>query len=317
MQRDTESALCDFQKAVDAGYSNYRQISSDPRLEGLHSDPKFSGIIEQVREHWDYLYIHRNASSYSLAENKRLPKFIYQPASDSRLAKFRKLYRLDSIAGAGDEVSKFISLMKWVHNAVPHDGDIPNPKKMNALNLLSLCKKEKRGLGCRGLATILNEAYLSLGFRSRILACMPKDTADHECHVVTIVFSEDLHKWVWMDPTNEAYLTDKNGVFLSAEEIRQKLILGEPIILNLEANVNNTFGRTEENYVLSYLAKDLYWFESPVSSEFDFETLEENKRMDYVRLYPQDERLYEGDMKFDKGTVYITMNPRYFWQPPL
>lgn len=46
---------------------------------------------------------------------------------------------------------------------------------------------------------------LAMGFKSRFVTCMPKKHDDYDCHVINAVWSETLDKWIWMDPSVNAW----------------------------------------------------------------------------------------------------------------
>lgn len=62
------------------------------------------------------------------------------------------------------------------------------------------------------MAQMLNECYLAMGFKSRFITCMPK-VMINDCHVINAVYSNTLDKWLWMDPTFNAYVTDEKETF--------------------------------------------------------------------------------------------------------
>ena len=62
------------------------------------------------------------------------------------------------------------------------------------------------------MATILKDAYQAMGYPARTVTCMPKDTADFDCHVITVVWSKQQQKWIWMDPTFNAYVSDEKEI---------------------------------------------------------------------------------------------------------
>jgi hypothetical protein len=228
----------------------------------------------------------------------------------------RASYGFEAIAGSGSEIDRMIRLMNWVHTTVLYDGAKGNTKTGNSHDLLELSANGD-ALNCRGLAIILNDVYLTMGFRSRYLYCMPRDTQDHECHVITIVYSDSLRKWLWMDPTNNAYIMNTEGVLLSPDEVRSTLQNGIPLRVNEDANVNGHTRRTAEDYIYGYLAKNLYWFETPLSSEYDYESRAPGKKIDYVRLYPNGYSPFgKGDMIYSFGTSYVTTSANFFWQAP-
>jgi hypothetical protein len=216
-----------------------------------------------------------------------------------------------------------INLMHWIHNLVPHDGTHGNPDVKNAMNMIAECKRDKKGLNCRGLATVLNECYLSLGFKSRFVTCLPKDSVFNDCHVINMVWSEDLRKWLWMDPTNDAYVMNEKGELLSIPEVRDRLITGKPLILNPDANWNHKSTAVKEEYLYNYMAKNLYRFECAVRSEYDTETALKGKKLEYVELLPLEgyNQLPQKTEQTGKEsgihfTNYKTNNPRLFWTTP-
>jgi len=269
------------------------------------------------------LDILKAAAAYDAKDQRFVPKFSYQSASDTNLQRIRRDLRLDSIAGNGSELSKIFNLMHWVHNLIKHDGNSNNPTLKNAIDLIKVCKQENRGVNCRMLATILNECYLSLGIRSRYITCMPKETQFDDCHVINMVFSRQLDKWVWIDPTFDAYVMDEKGQLLGILEVRERLIQGSPLILNADANWNRGSLQTKENYLEQYMAKNLYRLQTPLVSEYDTETWKSGKQVSYVELLPLDglEQLPQQRTQINTSTgviftYYKTNNPAIFWAKP-
>ena len=270
-----------------------------------------------------YLDILKKASRYNYSDHREIPRFTYQPASTPELVALKEHFRLDSVAGEGNEVSKIINLMHWVHNLVPHDGTHDNPVVKNAMNMITECKRDHKGLNCRGLATVLNECYLAEGIRSRFITCMPKDPVFDDCHVINMVWSNDAGKWLWMDPTNDAYVMNENGDLLGIREVRERLISGKAMIINPDANWNHRSSAVKEEYLYRYMTKNLYRLETPVGSEYDTETSSNGKRVDYVELLPLDGYRQEpqktektGTHSRLKYTDYKTNNPDLFWAKP-
>ena len=187
--------------------------------------------------------------------------------------------------------------------------------------MIAQCKKEDRGLNCRGLSTVLNECYLSMGFKSRFITCMPKDSIFDDCHVINSVYLPNDKKWIWIDPTNNAYVMNENGELLSIEEVRERIINDKPIILNPDANWNNKSSTTKQDYLYNYMAKNLYRLQCPLVSEYDTETWKEGKKITFVELLPLDAFQQKPDKSESTNTktgttfTYLkTNNPNNFWQ---
>ncbi len=288
----------------------YTQIKQDPNY-------KPNGTIS-------YLSILQKAKKYDSKDVSVFPKYTYQSKGDPKLIQLRKEYNLDSIAGQGNEVSKILNLLHWVHTTIPHDGQHSNPDIKNALSMIPECKKDNRGLNCRGLAITLNECYLAMGIKSHYVTCMPKDSIFDDCHVINSVFSTELNKWLYIDPTNDAYVMNENGELLSIQEVRERLINGKPLILNPTANWNNKQSTLKEEYLYNYMAKNLYRIECPISSEFDIETFKNGEAYKTIQLLPLD--AYNHTIKMTQSfnkyfnmlfINYTTNNPDLFWEIPL
>ena len=325
MLNNETAATAYLRKAILSGYSNYAHIQEDADLNNIRKGKKFKEILLPLRETGDYLYMLKKSGQYNLSDKRPLPEFTYQAADDPNLIALRKGFNLDSIAGEGSDVLKLINLMHWIHTLIPHDGNHPNPQVKNAMSMVEVCKKEKRGLNCRGLATVLNECYLAMGFKSRFVTCLPKDSlkTDPDCHVINMVYSASLKKWLWMDPTNNAYVMNEKGELLGIEEVRQRIVLGQPLILNPNANWNNKASTTKADYLYHYMAKNLYMLQCEVNSEYNAETKEDGKTFTYITLVPttyynlkEEQAEQKGDTNHPAYYFYQTNNPSYFWQSP-
>ena len=322
--KDKTLAIHYLDEAIKAGYIDYSHINEDSDLDNIRHDAAFLALVQPLRNVGDYMYIIKKAGNYNTADNRTIPAFTYQSASNANLAMLRKTFNLDSIAGTGNEVSKVLNLMYWIHNLVPHNGNMENPVVKNALSMINVCKQEKRGLNCRGLATVLNECYLSMGIKSRFVTCLPKDSLhiDNDCHVINMVYINSLKKWIWVDPTFCAYVMNEKGELLSIEEVRERLVNNKPLILNPDANWNHKSSQTKEYYLYYYMAKNLYILECAIESEYDKETRTAGKVITYVKLLPLDYFKQKPDRSDSLNPsqtsfyTYNTNNPSVFWAAP-
>ncbi|RTL14103.1 MAG: transglutaminase domain-containing protein [Flavobacteriaceae bacterium] len=277
----------------------------------------------QIKHKPSRLDILKNAGKYDYTDNRFVPKFTYQSAENPNLQKIRQDLKLDSIAGKGSELSQIFNLLHWVHNLVKHDGSSDNPTLKNAIELINVCKVENRGVNCRMLTTILNECYLSMGIKSRYITCMPKETKFDDCHVINMVYSKELKKWIWIDPTFDSYVMDEKGNLLGIQEVRERLVKGLPLVLNADSNWNRENLQTKEDYLENYMAKNLYRLQTPLVSEYDSETWKSGKEVTYVELLPLDGIEQTPQMKEQtnnstgvKFIYYKTNNPNLFWTKP-
>jgi hypothetical protein len=330
LQRKKKEAVAAFETSVnDYGYTNYSHAATDSDLDNIRKEKRFIALMQSIREKGDYKYILKQAGKYEKSDTAGLPRFEYEGANNGRLKDVKNLFNLDSIAGQGDEISKIINLMTWVHNTIRHDGNNYALCEFDAIDFYNYYKATGKGINCRGLAITLNECYLAMGFKSRYMTCMPKDENDPDCHVINSVYSETLQKWLWMDPTFNAYVKDENGNFLSIEEVRERLINDRPLVLNEDANWNNETPQTKEKYLDSYMAKNLYWLQCPAISKFNPESRYRNNDNTYISLMPlgyahssvnqsagilTDGKIVVSDASVKRNR--IVHNPEYFWQKP-
>lgn len=302
-----KQAFASLGNAVKMGYSNQGHALQDTDFDNIRKDARFNKLLECMSENTK-LSILRRAGNYSQSP-VAMPNFTYALPNDSNLVRVRRELKLDSIAGSGDEISKMKNILYFVHDAVRHDGSSSNPSRKNAIDLIEVCHTEGRGVNCRMMAQILNECYLAMGWASRYVTCRPADPYDFDCHVINAVFSNTLNKWVWMDPTFAAYVTDENGTLLGLEEVRARLINDQPLVLNEDANWNHKSKQTKEYYLDNYMAKNLYIMECPDRFMFDTETRREGKNIQYISLVPDGFGLY-----YEKSQPVT--NSEWFWQPP-
>lgn len=275
----------------------------------------------QIKYLEPYLNVLKRAKLYDENQHTEIPSFTYLKSENENLKQIRRDFKLDSIAGKGNEISQLLNIMHWVHNIVRHDGYSSNPTLKNAIDLVKVCHLENRGVNCRMMATILNECYLSMGFKTRMVYCMPRPLKFQDCHIINTVYSNQLKKWIWLDPTYDAYVMNEKGELLGIQEVRERLINDEPLILNPTANRNRESSQTKEGYLHEYMAKNLYRLTVPVNSMYNTETNEKNKTIEYVQLLPLDGINQEPRVKISKNDetgmtrkIYITNNPKQFWE---
>jgi hypothetical protein len=310
LANDKEKAVEAFAKAVENGWTNYMHSSKDADLNNIREEKGFIELMEKIRIESDFQNILKQAGNYSSKNGFLLPEFTYSPANDSDLVRVRNYFNLDSIAGNGDEISRIKNMLHWAHNVVRHDGRSMNPKSKNAIDLVEVCRKENRGINCRMIAVMLNECYLAMGFKSRYVICLPKKYVD-DCHVINMVYSNTLNKWIWIDPTFNAYVMDEKGTLLGIAEVRERLISGAPLRINEDANWNNKKRETKEHYLDYYMTKNLYRMECVLHSGYNTETQIEGKPSPFtVMLYPS------CAPEINDWQAGITDNAEYFWQPP-
>lgn len=308
LQKNKKKAAQYFRRAYENGFDNYQHTIKDSDLNCIRQEKDYLITIAKMKEGSDYPYILKKAAPYRKIKTDTLPQFSYMNPNDPNLVRVRQYFNLDSVAGAGNEISKIKNLLAFIHNTIRHDGGNDNPSPRNAIAMAQACKDGSRGLNCRGLATVLNECYLAMGFKSRIVTCMPK-VYTSDCHVINTVYSNTLDKWIWVDPTFNAYVTDENGTLLGIAEVRERLRNEQPLAINEDANWNHQYQQTKERYLDQYMAKNLYYIDCQLRSEFDAETNWKGWE-GYISLMP------DGFTTPDCKSYWQICDDQYFWQSP-
>lgn len=313
IQGKKQEAVSNLFKALNSNKMevSYNRVVNDEDLKDILDAPELQPALKRLKETTDYLYILQNAPEYTRTQPAdSLPRITYAQADEPDLKRVRDYFRLDSVAVAGDELATIKRILTYIHDKIRHDGQNGNPTGgNNSINFAEACKDGSRGLNCRGLATVLNECYLSMGIPSRVITCMPKRYIN-DCHVINAVYSSTLGKWLWIDPTNNAWVTDEQGNLLSIQEVRARLRSGQPVRVNEEANWNNEKKTTTEEYLYEYMAKNLFYLESWTRYGFNTESDYENL-INYIFLQPTG-----CDSKQRNPRNFSVNDDRYFWQPP-
>lgn len=310
LQNKRQQAIDSFAKACKFGYNEYTHIKNDTDLDNIRDDETFQRLHAEMRETSDYIWVLQQAKGYVAGGTENMPPFTYQSADDAELVRVREYFELDKVIGTGDELSKIRNLLTYIHNKIRHDGQHDNPEKLNSLFMAEACKDGSRGLNCRGLAIVLNDCYQAMGFKSRVVTCMPKVYIS-DCHVINTVYSETLGKWVWVDPTQNSWVMDENGTMLGIGEVRERLRDGRTIVLNDEANWNNEVKTTKEDYLENYMAKNLYYIVCGDKSYFGAEENAAGKpRQVFIALCP------EGYTPSHDSDYVVTTDDEWFWGSP-
>lgn len=269
--------------------------------------------LSLAQEKIDYIKILQK-DKYGDSNSPETIPFKYQSSNDPELVALRQKYKLDSVAGFGNSQSRVLNVMHWVHNSIRHDGT--NESGINSLNadeILEVSEAKDIGVSCGELATVLNDCYLALGYKARKIYCFPKDSLknDPDSHVINEVYLIDKKKWIMLDPTNDAYVMDESGNILGIREVRERIVSGKTLIVNPEANWNRRISMGLDNYLLTYMAKNLYRLYTPIVSAYNYENLPIGKRM-YVVLAPVP---YNKVDSSNFNNILIN-DPLLFWKSP-
>ena len=206
---------------------------------------------------------------------------------NAQFAALKSKYPIEAVAGDGGDFSRALNLLHWVSENVWHKGNYDNHIPCNALDLLNYAygNKKQNRINCLALSSILSECLLAVGLKARRVGIMPCSPYDGDNHVVSHVFISEMNKWVMLDPTYNAYFTNKQGEVLSLLELRDCLANQGSVFFNTEAKYHNRkLSEKSRTANIKYFAKNLYYFTTFENSSFGKYNSVENRP---VLLSPQ------------------------------
>ncbi|MCM1163922.1 MAG: transglutaminase-like domain-containing protein [Muribaculaceae bacterium] len=250
----------------------------------------------------------KRSAEYTPGEDALKFRFDYAPENTEAFRLNRRHFHLRKIAGKGNDYDKMKRLCRWVHENIRHDGKAIPHVYYNLRCLMFATASSGKPGNCFVLAMCLSEALLSIGIKAKYIKGFPPDSNCYQYHVFVAAWSKKLRKWIFLDPTFGAWITDINGNLLSPSEIRQNLLTDVPMIVNDEAEYNGdkSMART---YLSEYLAPNLYYMLANTLSQDETEGDSSHPQGEWVTLIPKG----ENQGVFIKNP---TSDDEYFWQPP-
>ncbi|MGM0432802.1 MAG: transglutaminase domain-containing protein [Spirochaetota bacterium] len=251
-------------------------------------------------------------------------EYSYQQPGHADLGELREALAFDTYLRSRDHLSEIeliLDMIGYVHELVLWDGSAAWPEgSLNTLNILAHAEENQQGVNCRMKAVILQELYLAAGFPARMVSCIPLDKEDSDSHVIVSVWSQQLGKWIWADPSFNAYVRDEQGKLMSIAQVREGLIRGESFCLNEDAVLMDK--PLESSFYFDYyMMKNLYVFITPMRAAYDYEGSQGSRYS--IMLVPQNELPenkadLQQEYRFRDSvfTRYVISDPSLFWAAP-
>jgi len=267
----------------------------------------------------DYLSLLAKYSTFKKSTASNIPYFTYQSPKEEVLRALLTEFQLDETSRPENEIMDLVELMKWVNRRIPHNGSI-SVSNTETLEIINYSDSTGTGVNCRAVSIVLNDILLAMGYKARIIYCLPHEDYDTENHVTNLVYSQSLNKWIFLDPSFCAYVTDENGLPLDHSEIREALTIGKKLIVEggLIHNGQPYYGGSNA-YLNKYMAKNLFRFMSPLDSEYGYESSDREKRFIILNPvgYKEETTQYDKRIVTGKNRIqYFTQDGNLFWNEP-
>lgn len=309
LQGKKKLALETLEQSVNNGYYDYNNMLYDKDLAPLRKDKRYQRLLAVVQSRIP-LEVLKKTNPYNLEDQTEIPQFEYCPQQHPNLQLVRECFQLDTIPGKDNELEHIKNLLHFAHDNIRHDGGNRAICEFTSIDIYNYSKATGKGVNCRQMAISLCDMYLAMGYKARVVTCLPADPNDYECHVINTVWSRTLQKWLYIDPTMDAWVMDADGTMLSIAEVRDHLVNNKPLVLCETANWNHENTQTKEDYLERYMAKNLYYFVCKQRSFFNQESIYRKTDNQDVRLIPV------GFENPNYQHASTTNNPAAFWANP-
>ena len=203
---------------------------------------------------------------------------------------------------------KTVELACFVAKNVPHDNQKEWIDDRSAISLWEYSRRVPTGFNCRWHSILLSELLLAAGIKNRFITCLPQNKKDGDCHVVNLVWLPELSKWAMIDSDMMEYVTDKEGIPLSLEEMRRNVINGQLLNICVLPGFEDSWVAADSGikYMQAYWTKNLYCFCSHTTYGFGLEG-EKTLPDSYVALVPP------GYDCSHLSAAEVTSNDSAFW----
>lgn len=225
--------------------------------------------------------------------------------NDKKLEYLKIKYSLKQIAGKGSDYIKQIRLMNWVRKTLT-PGLCFNTNQITTDYIL---KNAQNGLKCNCFmfALVLTDIFLAMGYRARLVRCMPLDLRFNECHCMVLVYSDFFNKNIAFDPALRGLYFGDSNIPLDIKELKN-LIINKGKVRFLWNYIENMVPDT-----VSYLTKNLVRFEYYLNVKYFNHNNKKNQKI--LSLMPL--TMPVSSKKILKNKIcleyIITHNEELFW----
>jgi len=256
--------------------------------------------------------------AYSNDAPNQLYEFYYSDTLDNQyLNELRTRYNIESIVdGEKNEFGKIKNILDWTSKQWEHNGS-NTPTQQDALTILKEAGEGKQ-FRCVEYGIVATSALSSLGIPARTLGLKTRDVEKVRIgagHVVTEVYSNDLEKWIFMDPQfNIIPMLD--GKPLNGVEF-QKEIFNKNVNLKL-INKQGEISKEDAESYIKWVGKYLFYFDilfdQKTLNSTDYKTINRMTKLTLVPLGYNEPHIFQRRSKINYS--YYTNSLNDFYRKP-
>ena len=182
-----------------------------------------------------------NESDPTVFEAAVLPGFIQQDPDAPKLLAFRR-HIASLVTDTDDDISKMVAIQHWVRGQENDEqfygkpGQTPRPMVDGTEEPEKYLEQQRQGVpsACRRFSYILTGALLSAGINARVVSVAESlDPSSLLPHNLVEVWVPNLHKWIMLDPTIDAFVL-VNGTPASLLEVYAAARPGSPMRISFD-----------------------------------------------------------------------------------
>lgn len=168
------------------------------------------------------------------------------------------------IISAKDTFTRVVALMDWVTEHTQYSGySNLRPSKLDEILDFGLDRGFDGAINCANKAILLSDVLLvndifamPVWLENKIYDYRKLTFGDSTCHVIVHAYLPEHEKWVLLDPSFNAYFTDRAGNLLNLFEVSALSARPQDIrVCNYNLNGTDKFA---ERYLEAFLLKALY-----------------------------------------------------------
>lgn len=310
MLNESDSALVALKEAVNNGYAEVNDLRTIADLKNVRTLSGFNTILNKAEEN----VVKKKVFNVELWENPGLGfagLHQFDSVTYPDLMKYRIMYMLDTLQKENsNQLTHQVQVMNWVHGLWKHN-PIQSASSQHCITILDEVKQGKT-FRCMEYASVLAQSLQALGYQARIVELCAEGMSYGlaKAHAATEVWNDDLQKWIFLDPQNNAVWKDGEK-YLNAGEIREiiqskkddslLMVVFPSDWLSID-NVSPAVWRKYFHYI--FLHYDNRYTSNP-------ETLQQLAPVCFLRQGQTPELLYQGlTREIDFSTNYEKIYPR-------